>query len=106
MEEFHRVPWDERVAIASTIEDPRIQELARRLIYFERPDLLPATTVADLRAWVSRRVLAERDDVPWMTVNKAIRETEALLQDAGGPDAELLREAHSFLHDFAGHWIN
>ena len=105
MEEFHRVAWDERATLASTMEDPRIQELARRLIYFERPDLLPATTVADLRAWVSRRVLAEGDDVPWMTVNKAIRETEALLQDAGGPDAELLREAHSFLHDFAGHWI-
>ena len=102
MEEFHHVPWDERVAIASTIEDPRIQELAHRLIYFERSDVLPATTVAELRDWVSKRVLAEGDDVPWTTVNKAIRETEALLQDAAGPDAELLREAHFFLRDFAG----
>ena len=101
MVKFHHVPWDERVTILSRIEDPRITELAHRLVYFERPDLLPATTVADLKAWVSARVLDEGDNVPWMTVNKALRDTEALLQDAHGPDAELLGEVKNFLHSFA-----
>ena len=101
MVKFHHVPWDERVAIVSRIEDPRINELAHRLVYFERPDLLPATTLADFKAWVAARVLAEGDNVPWMTVNNALRDTEALLQDAGGPDAELLREVKTFLHGFA-----
>lgn len=101
MAKFHHVPWDERITILSSIEDPRINELAHRLVYFERPELLPATTVADYTAWVSERVLAEGDNVPWMTVNKAIRETEALLQDARGPDAELLGEVREFIRSVA-----
>ena len=97
MAKFHRVPWAERIEIASRIEDQRIYELAHRLIYFERPDLLPATMATDLRAWVPKRVLAEGDNVPWMTVSKALRDAEALLQDARGSDAKLLGEVKEFL---------
>ena len=52
---------------------------------------------ADLRAWVPKRVLAEGDNVPWMTVSKALRDAEALLQDARGSDAKLLGEVKEFL---------
>ena len=70
MVQFHKADWGERATLAARIEDPRIGEFARRLIYFERPDLLPAAQSAELRTWMAERMLTEDEDVPWMTVWK------------------------------------
>ena len=40
MERFHAIPWEERPAIVKAFDDVRLQKIGRRLIYFERPDLL------------------------------------------------------------------
>ena len=101
MEQFHRAGWGERSALAVQIEDPRIGEFARRLIYFERPEMLPPAHSAELGAWMAERVLAEDTSVPWMTVKKALRETDALLQGANGEEAHLLEEVNDFLYDRA-----
>ena len=39
--------------------------------------------------------------VPWMTVKKALRETDALLQGTNDEDACLLKEVNGFLYDRA-----
>lgn len=101
MEQFHTSDWDERIALADRIEDPRIVEFARRLIYFERPELLPETYAADLRAWTTERILTEEESVPWTTVRKALRETDELLRDARGDELSLLREVKDFLFELA-----
>ena len=98
MKQFHQVDWDDRSALAAQIEDPRLGEFARRLIYFERPEMLSQAQSAELSAWMANRVLTEDESVPWMTVRKALRETDALLQDARGEEAHLLREVKDFLH--------
>ena len=99
MEEFHRADWGERSALAAQIEDPRISEFARRLIYFERPEMLSPAHSAELGAWIAERVLAEDTSVPWMTVKKALRETDALMHGANDEDACLLGEVNGFLYD-------
>ena len=98
MKQFHQVDWDDRSALATQIEDPRLGEFARRLIYFERPEMLSQAQSAELSAWMANRVLTEDESVPWMTVRKALRETDALLQDARGEEAHLLSEVKDFLH--------
>ncbi len=42
MAAFHQAPWVERPAILARIEDPRVRELGRRLVYFESPAFLSA----------------------------------------------------------------
>ena len=101
MKQFHQVDWGDRSALASQIEDPRLGEFARRLIYFERPEMLSQAQSAELSAWIANRVLTEDESVPWMTVRKALRETDALLQDARGEEAHLLSEVKEFLHSRA-----
>ncbi len=98
MEQFHQANWGERSALASQIEDPRLGEFARRLIYFERPEMLPDTQSAELSAWMANRVLTEDESVPWMTVRKALRETDVLLRNVNGEEAELLSEVRDFLY--------
>ena len=74
MKQFHQVDWDSRSALAAQIEDLRISEFARRLIYFERPEMLPDEQSAELSAWMANRLLTENESVQWMTVRKALRE--------------------------------
>ena len=70
MKQFHQVDWGDRSALASQIEDPRLGEFARRLIYFERPEMLSQAQSAELSAWIANRVLTEDESVPWMTVRE------------------------------------
>lgn len=101
MEQFHRVEWTERAAIADKIDDPRLSEFAHRLVYFETPKLLPDDKSAELEIWLSERIMTEDDDVPWMTVPKAMRENDDMLVDATGDEAELLGQVNVFLSEFA-----
>ena len=98
MKQFHQVDWGARSALAAQIEDPRLGEFARRLIYFERPEMLSQAQSAELSAWMANRVLTEDESVPWMTVKKALREADALLQGACGEEAHLLSEVRDFLY--------
>ena len=101
MAQFHDVDWPDRVALAERIEDPRVKEFAYRLIYFERPDLLPAARVVEFDAWRAKRMLSEDESVPWMTVRKALREADDLLRTANGDEAALLGEVKDFLFELA-----
>ena len=101
MAQFHDVDWPDRVALAERIEDPRVKEFAYRLIYFERPDLLPAARVVKFDAWRAKRMLSEDESVPWMTVRKALREADDLLRTANGDEAALLRDVRGFLFELA-----
>ena len=102
MVKFHHVNWNERVEIASRIEDPRLNELAHRLIYFEHPAILEARTTAAISTWVTKRVLDENDNVPWRTVNKALHQTDELLKHASAEDTRLLKDVKKFIHSFTG----
>ena len=64
MTQFHQVDWDRRSALAAQVEDPRISEFARRLIYFERPEILPNAQSAELSVWMANRLLTEDESVP------------------------------------------
>ena len=101
MEQFHQAGWAMRSALAAQIGDPRIVEFAKRLIYFERPDMLPDAQSAEINAWMADRLLTEDESVPWMTIRKALRETDDLLQGVSGEETHLLNEVKAFLYDRA-----
>ena len=101
MAQFHDVDWPDRGGLAERIEDPRVKEFAYRLIYFERPDLLPAARVVEFDAWRAERVLSEDVGVPWMTVRKALREADDLLNTTTGDEAAFLGEVKDFLFELA-----
>lgn len=77
--DFHSSPWKHRLDIAMRLSDTRLRRLGRRLVYFERPDLLRRTDRDDFDAEVSRRVRGGEGDFPWMTVPRALAELEQLM---------------------------
>ena len=71
--------------------------MGERLIYVERPDVLPEEKQLRLGAWRRDRLLTD-GSVPWVTVGSAFDELEKLkVLDAGG-DASLLTEIEQLLN--------
>ena len=96
MEEFQNLGWPERAGFARSFEDPRLRQLASRLIYLECAGALDAATRAELDQAIAKRLLAP-GKVPWLTLPRAIEEAELLLETAGGGDADRIRELAQYL---------
>lgn len=98
LEAFHAAPWEERFDIVITINDERYKELGLRLLYAERPDLLPEEMRTALDSEFSTRLLGEElGGEPWLTLPKALVQTNDLLANATGEEHTLLTDLASFL---------
>lgn len=80
METFHVVPWEERLGIAESFQDPRLKAIAINLIHTERPDLLNKSACDQYDHVRARRILGLDGEVPWLTIPKAIEDVETMLR--------------------------
>lgn len=99
LDSFHLAPWEERLSLMAQFEDKRLRQLASRLIYFERPDLLDANSRQNFDTAIAKRLLAEETTVPWLTLPKAIAELDAMLETADESKQALLKAHREFLLD-------
>jgi exodeoxyribonuclease-1 len=97
MEEFHTVPWEDRIRIIERFGDPRLNELGMRLVYCERPDLLDEAAQQAHSIRIARNLLG-LDGVPWLSLTDAIQEADDLLEGrARGPDLEFIQDHRAAL---------
>lgn len=83
---FHAAPTAAaRASIAHLFDDARLREHARRLIHAETPELLSSSERAEMDEWLADRLLTH-DDVPWLTLHKAMAELAALRPALIGED--------------------
>ena len=101
MAAFHTAEWSARPQILARLSDARLQVFGERLIYTEAPEVMTASALHDHKIALARRLMAAEGTVPWLTLPKAIADTEDFLADAGGPEAALLRDLHEYLHQRA-----
>ena len=97
MRTFHEADWPSRGALLGRPTDPRLQVLGERLLYTEAPEVMPVNGLISYRAGVARRLLSDESTVPWLTLPKAIRETEKLLADSEAREATLLQDLRTYL---------
>ena len=97
MTAFHEAEWPSRAALLGGLSDPRLQVLGERLLYTEAPEAMPAEGLGRYRADAVKRLLADEVTVPWLTLPKAIRETDELLAGLTGAEASLLKGLRDYL---------
>ena len=98
MQRFHDVPWEDRLGIAMEIADLRMKRIAQRLIYFERPEVLPEKTRVALGHEIQERLNAHDDVLPWRTVADAQQELAKLQsEDDDGSLVEFVSDLEEFL---------
>ena len=97
MRAFHEAQWPSRAALLGRLADARLQVLGERLLYTEAPEAMPPEGLTRYRADVVKRLLADEGTVPWLTLSKAIRETDELLASSTGSETSLLRRLRDYL---------
>ncbi len=97
LDEFHVVPWEQRHALIARLTDRRLQTIGRRLIYFERPDLLEAAARSAYAKAAARRILSPSDRAEWLTLSAAIIEVDNLLSAEGCDETLLQQHRRHFL---------
>lgn len=80
---FHAAPWPDRLAIVDLFQDTRLKKLARRLIYFEHPDLLDAEVRKRMDLIVQDRLRGEELNAPGRTYATTLHELETLQAEVG-----------------------
>jgi exodeoxyribonuclease-1 len=101
MQQFHQADWTERHGLCGRFDDLRYAEFGLKLLYAERPDALPPDVRHDVERHIRERLLAEGDDVPWLTLAGALAAIAALRAD--GEDAGLLDEIEQFVQQMRRH---
>ena len=98
MQRFHDVPWEDRLGVAMEMADLRMKRIAQRLIYFERPEVLPEKTRIALGHEIQERLNAHDDVLPWRTVADAQQELAKLQsEDDDGSLVEFVSDLEEFL---------
>jgi len=97
MADFQLSDWEDRLVLAKQLEDPRSREIARRQIYFEKPELLSEPVRQELDDWVRDRLLTKDPDVPWRTLSDAVKEADELLETANVDEVAFLNSVKEFI---------
>jgi exodeoxyribonuclease-1 len=97
LEEFHAAEWENRIAILDELDDRRLRQLGRRLIFLERPDVLPEGLRREMTAMVARRVIKGDGSETWLCLEKAIADVDRLVASATGEEATRLAGHREFL---------
>ena len=97
MEEFHSTAWSKRPNVLSDFSDNRLKILGERLLLTEAPEVMPAPIRTAHDVEVAQRLLAEEGTVPWMTLHKAIIETDDILAAAVKSKVVVLRDLRDYL---------
>lgn len=80
--QFHKTPWPDRYEIIQTMEDERLREFGRRLIFFEARSCLPKEVIDRLDRETAER-LSHPNDKP-MSLNRCLDEIQKLEETRNG----------------------
>ena len=98
---FHDAAWQERPALVQQFEDPRLRRLGQRLLFLERPDVLPRETRQAFAKTMHERLKTGGETVPWRTLNEALAQAESILATTKGTQHALVQEHRAFLAGLA-----
>jgi len=77
MPEFHKAEWDKKLSVLGKIKDERLHYFGRRLIYEERPEVLPKEEYNQIRVTIAKRLLSTNNE-RWNTISRTYSEIDTL----------------------------
>ena len=77
MPEFHKAEWDKKLSVLGKIKDERLHYFGRRLIYEEKPEILPKEEYNQIRATIAKRLLSTNNE-KWNTISRTYSEIDTL----------------------------
>ena len=97
LEAFHQCPWEERDELLDRLSDRRLRQLGKRLLFIERPEHFDAKTRALQERRLAERLLPKDENVPWLTLRRALAELDELLASLEPSQTQHLSEHKAWL---------
>ena len=75
---FHEVNWDKKLLYLQKFKDKRFHYFGKKLLYQEKPNLLPKEDYDEIHGTIVKRVLSTTDDKKWNTIPRTYKEIDDL----------------------------
>ena len=75
---FHEIDWENKLAYLKKFKDKRFHYFGKKLLYQEKPDLLPKEVYDEIHNTIIKRVLSTTDDKKWNTIPRTYKEIDDL----------------------------
>ncbi len=69
---------EKKYIMSKEFEDPRLREIAYRIIYAESPEILSKQQLKDRKNFIAEKALSKEDKVDWCTIDKAKKDISKL----------------------------
>ena len=77
MPEFHKAEWGKKLLVLSKLKDERLHYFGRRLIYEEKPEILPKEAYNQIHRTIAKRLLSTSSE-KWNTIPRTYSEIDTL----------------------------
>ena len=75
---FHEADWEKKLTYLQKFKDKRLHYFGKKLIYQEKPDLLPKEDYDEIHNAIVKRVLSTSDIKKWNTIPRTYKEIDDL----------------------------
>ena len=75
---FHELDWDKRLSYLQKFKDKRFHYFGKKLLYQEKPNLLPKEDYDEIHSTIVKRVLSTNDEKKWNTIPRTYKEIDDL----------------------------
>ena len=77
MPEFHATDWENKINVLNKFKDERLHYFGKRLIYEEKPNLLPKKEYNEIHKSIAKRLLSTNSE-KWNTIPRTYSEIDTL----------------------------
>jgi exodeoxyribonuclease-1 len=77
MPEFHKAEWEKKLSVLDKLKDERLHYFGRRLIYEEKPEILPKAEYNQIHKTIAKRLLSTSSE-KWNTIPRTYSEIDTL----------------------------
>ena len=77
MPEFHKAEWEKKLSVLDKLKDERLHYFGRRLIYEEKPEILPKEEYNQIHRTIAKRLLSTSTE-KWNTIPRTYSEIDTL----------------------------
>ena len=91
LEQFQKVGWEDRYNLIDRFDDARLRQLAKRVLFLHKPELLPDTLREAMQSAIRDRWMMNDPNVPWTTHHDADEQLEEIEKQQAVDSIELAR---------------
>jgi len=99
---FHEAEWKKKLSVLDKFKDKRLHYFGRKLIYEEKPEILPKSDFNEIHRNLAKRLLSTNNE-KWNTIPRTYSEIDTLREkferEGKGERLPILNEINAYVEE-------